>query len=66
MHSTDCISEKLLREALLNITAAKSEMEHCAQMQLFAAFMIVVALYDIAMSVRRFFSAQAARAGRVY
>lgn len=60
MHHAQCVSDSLLREALANITAFKEDIDRSVQLQVFAAFMIVVALYDIAATVRRF--AESARA----
>jgi hypothetical protein len=61
MRQDSCISESLLREALHNMTALKDDIDRSVQMQVFAAFMIVVALYDISANVRRFIeSARAA------
>jgi hypothetical protein len=57
MHSP-CISEDLLRESLSKINEIRAEMDRCMQMQLFAVFMIVVALYDIAWGLRRFLQEQ--------
>ena len=39
-----------------SILEVKAELDRCMQLQLFAVFMIVVALYDIALAVRRFVS----------
>lgn len=47
--------QQLKLETLLhNITAMKAEMDRCVQMQLFATFMLIIALYDVAVNVRRY------------
>jgi uncharacterized membrane protein YiaA len=55
----ECVSEDILRNAFENITAVKEEMERCLQLHLFAAFMVVVGVYDIAINVRQFLRDQA-------
>jgi len=49
-----CVHEQTLIDVIQNITATRAQMDTCVQMQLFATFMIVIALYDVGVNVRRY------------
>jgi hypothetical protein len=47
-------AETLLREAIQNVTDMRADIERGVQMQLFATFMLVLAIFDVYYNVRRY------------